>query len=202
MIIAMRAARRSFSSSFWEYTSAYARVSDEHPHKVAAITACCVLGSADATAQLLTQPVGDQFDWQRWRALVVWGTLFYGGPCRFLYARYDRWWGSGAAVRKALVDVFGNGVFLMCPTFYLTTGSLKGQSLGDSVRQFQDEWVQASTGTIAFWLPACTLNFAFVPPHSRILAISALSFLHKTWLSLLSNSKRVASRLSLDTATS
>ena len=71
---------------------------------------------------------------------------------------------------------------------------LKGQTLAEAGRQLSEEWVTAASGTVAFWLPACSLNFAFVPPHSRILVITAMSLLHKTWLSLLSNEGRVRAR--------
>jgi len=180
---------------FYRVYSAYARTSERSPHKVAAGTACSVLSISDATAQLMSAPSsGAAFDWERWRALVVWGTLFYGGPCRLLYSYYDRWWGSKAALRKAAVDVFGNGVFLMVPSFYMTTGILKGETVEEAASQLRTEWVEASTGTCAFWLPTCAVNFALIPPHSRILSITICSFLHKTWLSLLSNASRVKER--------
>ena len=180
--------------------STYACLSDAHPHKVASATACSVLGASDATAQLISHhsspPDGRpfSFDWQRWRALVIWGTAFYGGPCRHFYMLYDRWFGNAPLI-KAAVDVFGNGAFIMVPSFYLTTGLPKGQTLAEAGRQLSEEWVTAASGTVAFWLPACSLNFAFVPPHSRILVVTAMSLMHKTWLSLLSNEGRVRARV-------
>jgi hypothetical protein len=97
-------------------------------------------------------------------------------------------------MRKAAVDVFGNGVFLMVPSFYMTTGILKGETVEGAASQLSTEWVEASTGTCAFWLPTCAVNFALIPPHSRILSITICSSLHKTWLSLLSNASRIKER--------
>ena len=84
---------------------------------------------------------------------------------------------------------------LLVPSFYLITGHVKGQSLSATLAQLRDEWLTASFGTAVIWTPVCVLNFRFVPQHSRILVVSVVSFVHKTWMSWLSNRQRHGERL-------
>ena len=101
------------------------------------------------------------------------------------------------SLKKMLVDVYLHGTLLLVPSFYVITGTIKGQSLQQVAQQYRAEWFTASFGTAMYWTPLCTLNFLFVPQHSRILVVAVLSFVHKTWMSWLSNRTRHRERLSV-----
>mmetsp|Transcript_32355 Transcript_32355/g.78552 ORF Transcript_32355/g.78552 Transcript_32355/m.78552 type:complete len:193 (+) Transcript_32355:213-791(+) len=133
-------------------------------------------------------------DWARTAGLAVFGAWHYGGPAKFIYLWYDRVFGKALTLRtaayKTAIDVYVHSPFLLLPSFYLITGAVKGQSLSKSVEQLRREWYQAAFGTALFWTPVCWGNFLYVPQHSRILVVSVFSFIHKTWMSWLSNRDR------------
>eukprot|EP00966_Prymnesium_polylepis_P297163 6865841-Prymnesium_polylepis.2 len=178
----------------------YASTSDRYPHAVAGSTACGIMSVADVSCQAVLQHDSNgSFDWQRTVSLAVFGAWHYGVPGKYLYLWYDRRFGTAPSFRSVLlktgVDVYGHGMFLLVPSFYVITGTIKGQPLSDISAQYQREWFTASFGTALYWTPLCLLNFRFVPQHSRILVVSVLSLIHKTWMSWLSNRERHAARL-------
>ena len=90
-----------------------------------------------------------------------------------------------------------HGAVLLVPNYYLITGVIKGQSLEQIGTQLRAQWSSAAFGMCFFWSPLCATNFLFVPQHSQILFVSVFSFLHKTWMSWLSNRQRHRERLEL-----
>ena len=177
--------------------AAYASVSTERPHAVAGLTASGIISSADVTCQLLFQrDAAKGLDWQRTLSLTAFAAWHYGAPAKYLYLTYDKVLGrtaysaSAAAALKMGFDVYVHSPLLLVPSFYLITGTVKGQTLAQTLAQLRNEWLEASFGTAVFWTPLCYLNFRLVPQHSRILFVSVGSFLHKTWLSHLSNRAR------------
>jgi len=108
---------------------------------------------------------------------------------KFLYLAYDRFFGVGKAwqvvSKKLIVDVCLHTPLALIPSFYIITGLLRGDSLEASINHLKSCWLTASFGCLFFWLPVCTLNFAFVPQHSRILAVNVGNFFNKSFLSYL-----------------
>jgi hypothetical protein len=170
--------------------STYARLSGENPHIAAALTGGGILGTADYCAQKITGI--EVWDRERTLALSAYGFLYYGGPMKFFYLRYDRHIGPGRPLVTAFVDVCIHTPFFLLPCFYTLTGTIKGQSLSTTFNQFQNEWLEASFGSIIFWFPAQYLCFKYVPQHSRVVCVSFCSFFHKLWLSWVSNRVRAA----------
>mmetsp|Transcript_12094 Transcript_12094/g.23293 ORF Transcript_12094/g.23293 Transcript_12094/m.23293 type:complete len:101 (-) Transcript_12094:187-489(-) len=90
-----------------------------------------------------------------------------------------------------LIDCYLHTPFLLIPSFYALTGSIKGQTPKEWGRQLRDEWMTASFGSVLYWTPVQIVCFRFVPQHTRIAFVTGMSFFHKAWLSWLSNRKRV-----------
>ena len=128
-------------------------------------------------------------------ALATFGFFHYGVTAKTLYLWYDRVLGKTPTVRNAMtkmvLDVYVHTPLLLIPTFYAITCSLRGRSVDETASQLRREWWDASFGSAVFWTPLCLLNFLYVPQHSRIAAISVGSFVHKTWLSWLSNRHKI-----------
>lgn len=180
----------------------YALFSSQRPHLSSATTACGILTTADLTCQATLQyDEKNGIDWVRTAGLGVFACWHYGVPCKYLYLAYDRVIGTAPTLRtaglKVLFDVYIHAPFLLVPSFYYITGSIKGQNFGQIREQLQKEWLTASFGTVLFWTPLCLFNFRFVPQHSRILFVSFGSFVHKTWISWLSNRARHLERLAI-----
>jgi len=176
----------------------YTRFSDAKPHTAAGLTAFCVLGSADMTAQFLEMRFGDRrggWSPRRTLSLVVFGVCYYGGPCKWLYLRYPAFFermipNCTKATKKitaALVDCGMVTPVLMIPMFYLITMTIKGESLSNVWKRYKADCVEVTSGTFAYWFPVVSTNFYYVPHHSQILVIVVGSFIHKCWLSWVSN---------------
>jgi hypothetical protein len=178
------------SSKFQNIGSLYARQSEKNPHIVASLSAGSILGGADIAAQRLSGL--ETWDRERTLALTTFGLIYYGGPMKWFYLRYDQFIGPGRPIFTAFVDVFLQSPFFNMPAFYLITGTIKGQDLSTTVTQFRSEWAEAATGSVLYWAPLQALNFTFVPQHSRVVFAAGCSFFHKMWLSHVSNRERVA----------
>ena len=177
----------------------YAYLSTKHPHKVAGLSACGVMTSADLTVQSLIQRDPNGIDWQRTTGIFIFAGWHYGVPAKYLYLWYDRYFGIAPTLRTAMLkmgfDVYVHSTLVLVPSFYVITGVVKGQTLQQVAAQYRQEWLEANFGTSAYWTPLCIINFYFVPQHSRILFVAFFSFLHKTWISWLSNRERHKERL-------
>ena len=168
----------------------YAALSTAHPLATAAATAGSILCLADLTCQSFLE-TNSTLDVRRTAALALFGTWHYGFPAKSLYLFYDRLLGVDGTLRtalfKVLLDEYVHTPLLLIPSFYMITGLIRGRSLAEALSQLRREWFVASFGSALFWTPLQLVNFLFVPQHSRIVFIAVFSFLHKTWLSWLSN---------------
>ena len=168
----------------------YARFSTAHPHAAAAATAGSIICAADLTCQTMIDKKSE-LDVRRTAALTIFGAWHYGVPAKALYLLYDRVIGTdpsfATALKKMILDVYVHTPFLLIPSFYLITCVVRGRTPQQALHQLRAEWAVASFGSALFWTPLCLCNFLFVPQHSRIVFVSVFSFVHKTWLSWLSN---------------
>jgi len=170
----------------------YSRLSTEKPYLTASVTATAVLSMSDLFCQFAEQKFikkteHHSWDWRRTMSLAAFGCLYYGGPLKFIYLAYDRMTlGIG---KKTFIDVCLHTPFLMLPSYYMLTEPIKGQTLPDAFSKLRSQWVESSVGSVCFWLPAVAFNFRFVPQHSRVLVTAGFSFIHKSWLSYISNRK-------------
>lgn len=176
----------------------YARFSNANPHTAAGLTAFFVMGSADLTAQFLERHYGGRvggWDARRTLSLVAFGVYYYGGPCKWFYLRYPAFFdrmlpNSSRSVRKMAASFVDCGIVtpsLLLPSFYLITLTIKGEPLSVVWERYKTDCFEVTAGTFVYWFPIVTLNFAFVPQHSQILLITVCSFIHKSWLSWVSN---------------
>ena len=122
----------------------------------------------------------------------IWGVVWYGGPQQWLWLRlYPRLIGEGTVLR-ALAKTFADSTVNVCvaliPCYYLVTGTVRGKSLNDIQTQLKKEYFGACFGMIGFWIPACFLNFFFVPPVFLAYVVSGQLMFINTWLSWFSQS--------------
>jgi len=176
----------------------YARFSDAWSHTAAGLTAFYVMGSADITAQFLERRYGGRVGgWNARRTLsvVAFGVFYYGGPCKWFYLRYPAFFdrmmpNRSKTIRKMAASFVDCGIVtpsLLLPSFYLITLSIKGEPLNIIWERYKTDCLEVTMGTFVYWFPLVTINFAFIPQHSQILLIVVASFIHKSWLSWVSN---------------
>lgn len=179
-------------SAYMHVGSRYASLSMRWPHLVAAGTAASIIGAADLSCQSILQRDNARgTDWVRTLGVTVFAAWHYGVPTRMLYFWYDRFFGVApllsTAFKKMFVDVYIHSPLLLIPSYYVITGTIKGETTDQIARQLRAGWFTASFGTALYWTPLCMINFYFVPQHSRILFISAGLYVYNTWLSWFTN---------------
>ena len=108
---------------------------------------------------------------------------------------YDKLLGPGKAILKANIDCAVHTPFLLIPTFYFVTGTIKGQKVNEVAIQLRNEWFNASFYSWLYWTPLMYINFRYMSMQYRIMFIVTLSFIHKTGLSWYSNRERVKQRM-------
>ena len=126
--------------------------------------------------------------------LTLFGVVYYGFPAKLMYLWYERVFGTNVFL-TAMFDTYLHFPFLLLPSFYLITQTVgKGSSLRTAWARMRAEWRTAVSCSAVFWTPASFICFGgLVPQHSRVLVIAFFSFVHKAWLSWLSNRERSAS---------
>lgn len=156
----------------------------------AAVTAGSILCAADMTCQMMLENQ-TAVDMRRTAALTLFGTWHYGVPAKTLYMLYDHFLGTAPtlmnSIYKMLIDVYLHGPLLVIPSFYLITFAMRGQPLRSTMTQLKKEWWEAAFGSVLFWTPIQLCMFLFIPQHCKVAYVAAFSFIHKTWLSWLSN---------------
>lgn len=176
----------------------YARFSDAWPHTSAGVTAFFILGTADMSAQFLERRYGGRAErWNRRRtlALVAFGVFYYGGPCKWFYLRYPKFFDQrmpnhSRVMRKMAASFTDCGIvtpLILLPSFYVITFTIKGEPPSKIWKRYTEDCVEVTAGTFIYWFPLVTGNFYFTPQHSQILVVVIGSFIHKCWLSWVSN---------------
>ena len=75
---------------------------------------------------------------------------------------------GGEAIIQTALDNFVTSPFLYLPTFYLSTGYLRGYDPLASMTRLHKEWWPSCVSCWKLWIPAQLLNFAFVPTYLRL----------------------------------
>lgn len=69
----------------------------------------------------------------------------------------------------------------------MTTGVLRGKSVGESWHKLRSQWLEANVASIKFWLLADAALFSVVPLSARVFFALSTEFVWVCVLSLVSN---------------
>lgn len=153
---------------------------------MAACASAGVLLTADGIAQGFEMYHDKEraYDYRRTAALASFGFFYYGAFVFRLYRGYDMVFGASNAMAKSAFDVGIHAPFGVIPAFYGWKLLWEGHTdLDQAKAQFMQDWLPASTASVAYWLPIQCVCFSVVPMYYRILWVSCGSFVHKTGLS-------------------
>ena len=73
--------------------------------------------------------------------------------------------------------------------FFGYLNSMEGKSLEDYTNKVKADPKTAVMGSWAVWVPAHTINFAFIPPSQRLLYINTIQIGYDAFFSFLGNKK-------------
>eukprot|EP00957_Ditylum_brightwellii_P160026 12181342-Ditylum_brightwellii.AAC.1 len=66
---------------------------------------------------------------------------------------------------------------------------MEGKTFQDYTNKLKSDLKTAVMGSWAVWVPAHTINFAFIPPSQRLLYINSIQIGYNVFLSFLGNKK-------------
>mmetsp|Transcript_14369 Transcript_14369/g.30268 ORF Transcript_14369/g.30268 Transcript_14369/m.30268 type:complete len:189 (-) Transcript_14369:306-872(-) len=169
----------------------YNAMLEAQPLLTKALTSLTGFTIGDILAQNFVNDDGKPYDPMRTLRLGSFGFLIHGTTGHYFYGFLDsKLPGTKPATvaTKVLIDqTMWNPIFGLIFFGYLNV--TEGKSLEDYKNKIKADLKTAVMGSWAVWVPAHTINFAFVPPSQRLLYINSIQIGYNVFLSFLGNKK-------------
>lgn len=167
---------------------AYNQLLEKQPLLTKALTSLTGFTVGDFLTQKFIEK-NDKYDVARTVRMGSFGLLVHGTSGHFFYGFLDSQLPGTKPVTvasKVVIDqVFWNPIFAC--TFFTYLGLAEGKSMNDIVTKIKADVKTAVMGSWAVWVPAHTINFAFIPSHQRLLYINTIQIGYNVFLSFLGN---------------
>lgn len=169
----------------------YNALLEAQPLLTKALTSLTGFTIGDILAQNFVNQDGQAYDPMRTIRLGSFGFLVHGTTGHYFYGFLDsKLPGTKPATvaSKVLIDqTIWNPIFGLMFFGYLNL--VEGKSFADYKKKIQADLKTAVMGSWAVWVPAHTINFAFIPPSQRLLYINSIQIGYNIFLSFLGNKK-------------
>jgi protein Mpv17 len=171
----------------------YNALLEAQPLLTKALTSLTGFTAGDVLAQKFVEEKGKPYDIMRTVRLGSFGFLVHGTTGHYFYGMLDsKLPGTKpitVATKVAIDQTIWNPIFGIMFFGYLSL--MEGKSWTDYTNKLKADLKTAVMGSWAVWVPAHTINFAFVPPQQRLLYINTIQIGYNVFLSFLGN-KEVA----------
>lgn len=167
----------------------YNKLLDAQPLLTKALTSLTGFTVGDVLAQCFIEQDGKPYDPMRTFRMGSFGFLLHGTTGHYFYGFLDsRLPGTKpitVATKVAIDQTLWNPIFGLMFFGYLNF--MEGKSMDDYVNKIKSDLKTAVMGSWVVWVPAHTINFAFVPPSQRLLYINTIQIGYNVFLSFLGN---------------
>mmetsp|Transcript_6133 Transcript_6133/g.3683 ORF Transcript_6133/g.3683 Transcript_6133/m.3683 type:complete len:184 (+) Transcript_6133:97-648(+) len=168
----------------------YNKLLEAQPLLTKACTSLVGFTAGDVLAQNFVEKEG-AYDPMRTLRLGSFGFLIHGTTGHYFYGFLDSKMPGTKPVTvasKVVIDqVFWNPIFGCM--FFGFLNFAEGKSMADLTQKLNQDLKTAVMGSWAVWVPAHTVNFAFIPPSQRLLYINTIQIGYNIFLSFLGNKK-------------
>jgi protein Mpv17 len=175
-------------SAIW---ARYNKLLEAQPLLTKAFTSLIGFTAGDVLAQKFVNDDGKPYDPMRTLKLGSFGFLIHGTTGHYFYGFLDgKLPGTKpvtVATKVAIDQFFWNPIFGLMFFGYLN--AVEGKSMEQYKQKLNADLKTAVMGSWAVWIPAHTVNFAFVPPAQRLLYINTIQIGYNIFLSFLGNKK-------------
>lgn len=175
-------------SAIW---AKYNALLEAQPLLTKALTSLTGFTLGDILAQNFIEPSDKPYDVMRTVRLGSFGFLLHGTTGHYFYGMLDsKLPGTKpitVATKVCIDQTMWNPIFGLMFFGYLNL--TEGKSLDDYKKKIKQDLKTAVMGSWAVWVPAHTINFAFVPPSQRLLYINTIQIGYNIFLSFLGNKK-------------
>lgn len=173
-------------ASIW---ARYNKLLDAQPLLTKCLTSLTGFTVGDILAQSFIESEDKPYDIMRTIRLGSFGLLFHGSTGHYFYGFLDSKLPGTKPVTvasKVFIDqTIWNPIFGCCFFGYLNM--VEGKSWTDYTKKLEADLKTAVMGSWAVWVPAHTVNFAFIPPSQRLLYINTIQIGYNIFLSFLGN---------------
>jgi protein Mpv17 len=173
-------------SGLW---AAYNKLLTSQPLFTKALTSLVGFTAGDVLAQKFVEDADKPYDVMRTVRLGSFGFLCHGTTGHYFYGFLDGKLPGTAPLTvasKVLIDqTIWNPIFGCMFFGYLNL--MEGKSFVTYTNKLKSDLKTAVMGSWAVWVPAHTINFAFVPPQQRLLYINTIQIGYNVFLSFLGN---------------
>jgi len=167
----------------------YNKLLDAQPLLTKGLTSLTGFTLGDILAQSFIEDKDKPYDVMRTIRLGSFGLLFHGTTGHYFYGMLDSKLPGTKPVTvasKVLIDqTLWNPIFGCAFFGYLNL--VEGKSWTDYTKKLDADLKTAVMGSWAVWVPAHTVNFAFIPPSQRLLYINTIQIGYNIFLSFLGN---------------
>lgn len=169
----------------------YNKLLEAQPLLTKAFTSLIGFTAGDVLAQNFINEDGESYDVMRTIRLGSFGFLLHGTTGHYFYGFLDSKMPGTKPVTvasKVAIDQFFWNPIFGC-MFFGYLNFTEGKSMEDLTKKLQSDLKTAVMGSWAVWIPAHTVNFAFIPPSQRLLYINTIQIGYNVFLSFLGNKK-------------
>ena len=174
----------------------YNKLLEAQPLLTKCLTSLTGFTVGDVLAQTFIEKDGKPFDIMRTARMGSFGFLIHGSTGHFFYGFLDSKLPGTKPVTvatKVFIDqTIWNPIFGCMFFGYLNF--TEGKSWDDYTKKLQSDLKTAVMGSWAVWVPAHTINFAFIPPSQRLLYINTIQIGYNIFLSFLGNKEAPAEK--------
>lgn len=167
----------------------YNALLEAQPLLTKALTSLTGFTLGDLLAQNFIEDSDKPYDLMRTVRLGSFGFLLHGTTGHYFYGFLDsKLPGTKpqTVATKVLIDqTMWNPIFGLMFFGYLNV--MEGKSFEDYTNKIKADLKTAVMGSWAVWVPAHTINFAFIPPSQRLLYINSIQIGYNVFLSFLGN---------------
>ena len=167
----------------------YNAMLDSQPLLTKALTSLTGFTVGDVLAQSFVEGGDKPYDIMRTVRMGSFGFLLHGTTGHYFYGFLDSKLPGTApmtvATKVAIDQTIWNPIFGCMFFGYLNI--MEGKSVDDYVKKIKADLKTAVMGSWAVWVPAHTINFAFIPPSQRLLYINSIQIGYNIFLSFLGN---------------
>ena len=169
----------------------YNKLLEAQPLLTKALTSLTGFTAGDILAQSFIEGSDKPYDLMRTVRLGSFGFLIHGTTGHYFYGFLDSKLPGTApltvASKVAIDQTIWNPIFGLMFFGYLNV--MEGKSFEDYTNKIKADLKTAVMGSWTVWIPAHTINFAFIPPSQRLLYINTIQIGYNVFLSFLGNKK-------------
>eukprot|EP01116_Phalansterium_solitarium_P004838 TRINITY_DN15_c8_g1_i1.p1 TRINITY_DN15_c8_g1~~TRINITY_DN15_c8_g1_i1.p1 ORF type:complete len:246 (-),score=9.56 TRINITY_DN15_c8_g1_i1:396-1133(-) len=170
------------------YYQFFSRATSAWPILTKSLTSGALFFGGDLICQALERV--EEIDWKRTGRMTIFGTIALGPFAHFWYRFLDKRFPDTSG-RTILKKVAMDQLLFSPPfyaAFYLSMSTMEGKSPSESWSHLRQQFLPTYGADLCVWPIVQAVNFRYVPPRHRVLAVGVVSVFWNAFLSSMHHS--------------